>query len=59
MGKIGVPGWSSLIISIWFLAGVMITIMGMLGLYIGRIFEQVKGRPIYIVEQFINVEDAS
>lgn len=58
-GGIDLPGWASLITSIWFLAGVIITIMGMLGLYIGRIFEQVKGRPIYIVEQSLNVDDAS
>ncbi|WP_430810976.1 MULTISPECIES: glycosyltransferase family 2 protein [unclassified Carboxylicivirga] len=56
-GEIDVIGYSSLIISIWFLAGVIITLLGMLGLYIGRIFEQVKNRPTFIVEQLINFDE--
>ncbi len=55
-GAIEVIGYSSLIISIWFLAGVIITLLGMLGLYIGRTFEQVKGRPVFIVSQTVNIE---
>lgn len=46
---------TSLIISIWFLSGVMITVTGMVGLYIGRTFEQVKNRPVFIVSETINV----
>lgn len=53
-GQIAVMGYSSLIISIWFLSGVMITLMGMMGLYIGRIFDQVKNRPVFIVSDKIN-----
>lgn len=53
-GAIEVLGYSSLIISIWFLAGVMITLIGMMGLYIGRIFDQVKNRPVFIVSEKIN-----
>jgi dolichol-phosphate mannosyltransferase len=56
-GHIEVSGYSSLIISIWFLAGIIITLMGMLGLYIGRTFEQVKDRPVFIVEETINFEE--
>lgn len=54
VGDISVMGYSSLIISIWFLSGVIITLLGMLGLYIGRIFEQVKNRPVFIVSEKIN-----
>lgn len=54
VGDIAVIGYSSLIISIWFLSGVIITLVGMLGLYIGRIFEQVKNRPMFIVSEKIN-----
>jgi polyisoprenyl-phosphate glycosyltransferase len=50
-GMITVTGYASLIISIWFLSGLIIFILGILGLYLGKIFETVKGRPIYIIEQ--------
>ncbi len=53
-GQIGVLGWASLIISIWFLSGVIIFVLGIVGIYIGRIFDQIKQRPLYIVKQTIN-----
>ena len=51
--EIIVVGYSSLIISIWFLAGCILTTMGIVGLYVGKIFEGVKNRPIYIVEKIV------
>lgn len=51
-----VPGWSSLISVVSFLGGLQLLIMGMLGLYIGRIYEEAKGRPLYIVSQAIGFE---
>lgn len=53
LGAYAVSGYASLMISIWFLAGLVISILGMLGLYIGKIFEGVKQRPIYIVRDKI------
>ncbi len=53
-GQIGVLGWASLIISIWFLSGVIIFVLGIVGIYIGRIFDQIKQRPLYIIKQTIN-----
>jgi len=53
--KIAVPGYTSIIISIWFLGGLIISILGVLGLYIGKTFEGVKNRPIYIVDKKINL----
>lgn len=55
-GHIVVSGYSSMIISIWLLSGVIITLIGMLGLYIGKIFDQVKDRPTYLVAEKINFE---
>lgn len=52
-GEILVPGYTSLIVSIWFLSGVIITTVGMAGLYIGRIFDQAKERPVYIIQKKI------
>ena len=44
------PGYASLVVSIWFFAGLVLSVLGMVGLYIGRTFEQVKNRPIYVVD---------
>ncbi len=49
-------GWPSLITAISFFFGVMIASIGVLGLYIGKIFEQVKGRPLYIIEDMLGGE---
>lgn len=54
-GHIAVMGYSSMIISVWFLSGVIITLLGMIGLYIGRIFDQVKNRPIFIISETVNI----
>jgi dolichol-phosphate mannosyltransferase len=48
-------GWTSLIVSIFFLSGLILMSLGVLGLYIGRIFEQVKGRPMFVVQETHNV----
>jgi dolichol-phosphate mannosyltransferase len=53
-GSIEVLGFTSLIISFWFVGGVICSLLGIIGLYIGKIFEAAKGRPIYIIEKTIN-----
>ncbi|NVJ86789.1 MAG: glycosyltransferase family 2 protein [Algoriphagus sp.] len=55
-GEIIVAGYASLIISIWVLAGIVLITLGMVGLYVGKTFEGVKGRPIYIIEKKVNGE---
>lgn len=54
MGEIIVSGYASLIFSIWFLSGLIIAIMGIIGIYIGKVFERVKDRPVYIIAEKIN-----
>ena len=49
-----VPGWTSLMVSIWALGGFQLLAMGVLGEYIGKIYLESKRRPRYIVEKFIN-----
>ena len=49
-------GWTSLIITLLFTSGVQLFGMGLLGEYIGRIFEESKGRPPYIVGRLINLD---
>ena len=50
-GNIIVSGYASLIVSIWFLSGCILITLGILGLYIGKIFDSVKDRPIFIIEK--------
>jgi polyisoprenyl-phosphate glycosyltransferase len=44
-----VTGWSSLIVSLYFLSGIIISILGMLGVYLGKAFDESKRRPLYLV----------
>ena len=49
-----VPGWSSLIVVVIFLGGIQMAAIGIVGTYIGKIFEQVKQRPKYILTKTPN-----
>jgi len=51
--EIEVLGYASIIISIWFLSGIIIFVFGIIGLYVGKIFENVKDRPTYIIKEKI------
>jgi len=53
-----VRGYTTTIFSIWFATGMILSMLGILGLYIGKIFDQVKQRPIYIVMETINVDES-
>jgi dolichol-phosphate mannosyltransferase len=55
IGSIQVLGFTTLILSIWFLAGIIILILGVLGLYVGKVFEKVKERPTYIISDKYNI----
>jgi glycosyltransferase involved in cell wall biosynthesis len=48
------PGYLSIMVSIWFFAGLLLSVLGMVGLYIGKTFEQAKNRPIYLVDARTN-----
>ncbi|MEO5625278.1 MAG: glycosyltransferase family 2 protein [Dokdonella sp.] len=54
-GDIAVAGYTSVIASMWLLSGVMLFCLGIIGLYLGRVFESVKGRPAFIVRERINL----
>ena len=54
-GIIIVQGYTTTVFSIWFVGGLILMMLGILGLYIGKIFDQVKGRQIFIVKDKINL----
>ena len=51
-------GWPSLFVLILFCTGVILTFLGIAGIYIGKMFEQTRGRPLYIVEETLNLGEA-
>lgn len=59
MGEVQVSGYTSLILSIWLLSGLIIFFQGVMGLYIGKIFEEVKGRPIFVISEIINCKSSA
>lgn len=48
-----VPGWSSLMLMLLFIGGTIMICLGIVGLYIGCIFQEVKGRPLYVVRSVL------
>jgi glycosyltransferase involved in cell wall biosynthesis len=54
-----VPGWAFIVMSIFFMGGVQLIMMGVLGSYIGRTYSEVQRRPLYIIESVTNKERLS
>lgn len=50
---VDVPGFPTLVISVMFLAGVQLISLGVIGEYLGRVYEEVKGRPLFIVSETV------
>lgn len=51
-----VAGWSSILVSVWVIGGILLLSMGIMGEYIGKIYLETKKRPRYIVEKYLNKE---
>jgi dolichol-phosphate mannosyltransferase len=52
-----VPGWASLLVAVLFMGGVQLVAIGIIGEYIGRIYNEVKGRPLYLAEKLVGFDD--
>lgn len=55
-GGIAVDGFTTMVISMWLLGGIIIMLIGMTGIYIGKIFDKIKDRPLYIIRDKINID---
>ncbi len=55
----GAAGWTSLIASIYLMGGIILAAIGIVGLYVGNIFTEVKNRPLYVIEEDVNGEGAA
>ncbi len=53
-----VSGWTSLLAVITFIGAIQLLVLGILGEYVGRLYEQSKGRPLYVVRQIVRTESA-
>ena len=56
-GYVGVPGWASIMVSIWFLGGLMIFSIGVLGIYLAKVFTETKDRPYTIVREIYGINN--
>jgi glycosyltransferase involved in cell wall biosynthesis len=55
---VGVAGWTSVIVSIYFIGGLLLANLGVIGLYLGKVFNEVKVRPLYMVKEEVNFDEA-
>jgi dolichol-phosphate mannosyltransferase len=53
---VAVQGWTSVMVSLFFMGGIQLTLIGVMGEYIGRIYTEVQGRPVYVIEKKIGFE---
>lgn len=59
LGAFTVPGWTSLVLSLWFLAGLIMLVLGIHGFYLSRVFAEVRRRPRLLVEATTFVPEVS
>ncbi|MDO4715303.1 MAG: glycosyltransferase family 2 protein [Bacteroidales bacterium] len=50
-----IPGWTSLMVSMWFIGGALLMAIGVIGEYVGKIYQEVKRRPRYFIEKTANM----
>lgn len=53
VGRVSVSGWTSMMVSLCFFSGAILSSLGVLGVYIGKIFDETKKRPLYIIEDTV------
>jgi dolichol-phosphate mannosyltransferase len=46
-----IPGWNSMIVSLYFIGGIIIAMLGIIGIYLGKVFDESKKRPLYLIRR--------
>jgi dolichol-phosphate mannosyltransferase len=59
VGIYTVPGWTTIVVVVTFIGGIQLVVLGGIGEYIGRIYEEVKRRPLYVVRRTHGFEKAA
>lgn len=54
-----IPGWTSLLVSVWFIGGMIMIAVGVTGVYIGKIYKEVKRRPRYFIDCSANLSTSN
>ncbi|MNL71289.1 putative glycosyltransferase [compost metagenome] len=54
---LAIPGWTSVILMLTIGGGIQLMLVGVIGLYVGKIFEEVKQRPLYLVRRRLGLEE--
>jgi len=55
--NIPVMGWTSMMVSLYFLGGILLSMIGVLGVYIGKVFDEAKNRPLYVIDEVVRLEN--
>ena len=55
----GLAGWPTVIVSVLVVGGVQLVMLGIMGEYIGRIFEEIKRRPPYVIDELVGFDEPS
>lgn len=55
----GIPvmGWTSMMVSLYFIGGLLLSMIGVLGVYMGKVFDEVKNRPLYVIDEVVGIEN--
>ena len=57
VGDVAIEGWASLIVSVYFVGGVILFVLGITGIYIGKLYNEIKKRPLYVIAESTGFED--
>ncbi|MCP4009096.1 MAG: hypothetical protein GY726_06225 [Proteobacteria bacterium] len=56
--NITVTGWTSIMVTMLFMFGILFALLGVIGLYLGKVFDETKARPLYIVADILNIPES-
>jgi hypothetical protein len=57
-GRVGVPGWLSMVALVTFVGGLILFNLGVIGIYLGRLYDETKQRPLYVIDRVVTTAPA-